>query len=243
MMTRGIEMKKLTAFGGVLVLLCMQAAHADRTAKFPDELSFSGINEGYATVAWTVAPDGRIEDTIVLEASHAAFGRSALEALPKRLPWKPGAVLPRYESAKFLFKRVGAVNSFPSAAEMVWEKQAELRRGEPTMTIAATDLSHPLLQTSEQASVCPKKQEILAGAATVRFVIDSDGKVRVPRIVDASSSDFALAMLSAVKQWQFAPPSYAGEPVQVEDTQAFIVSPTDACVVFKPQAQQQMAGR
>ena len=74
-------------------------------------------------------------------------------------------------------------------------------------------------------------------------MIDADGKVRVPRIMDATSSDFALAMLSAVKQWQFAPPSYAGKPVQVEDTQAFMVSPTDACVVFKPHAQEQVAVR
>src|ERR1044071_7626571 len=106
-------MNKLTAVRGVagaaLWLLFAQMAHADRSAKFPAELWLSNISEGHATVAYTVAPDGRIEDAVVLEASHPAFGQSALDAMPKRLPWKLNAALPRYESERFVFHRRGSL--------------------------------------------------------------------------------------------------------------------------------------
>src|SRR3954471_11506815 len=136
-MLRGMRMNKLTALSGMLALLCVQAAHADHTARFPEELRFTGINEGYAVVGWTVAPDGRIEDTIVLQASHPAFGKTALEALPKRLLWTQGAVLPRYDSAEFIFKQTGSIHSYSSTAEMIRQAKKEQRGTVPTATIAA----------------------------------------------------------------------------------------------------------
>jgi TonB family protein len=235
-------MNRLTALGGALALLCMQVAQADLTARFPEELWFTSINEGYATVAWTVAPDGRIEDAVVIAASHPAFAQSALEALPRRLPRDVDSVLPKYDSARFIFHRLG-LNTYSSTAEMIRQTAAEQRGAIPTVTVRAGELQEPLVQTGGEASVCPSRQSMLAGAVIVRFLIDRDGRVRVPRIIDTTSDQFALAMLAAVRQWRFAPPQVAGQSVQVEDTQVFTVNPTEACVVFKPKAQAQVAGR
>ena len=242
-----MDMNKLTALRGVvgaaLSLLCMQMAHADRTAKFPADLWLSSISEGYATVAYIVSPDGRIEDAVVLEASHPAFGQGALEAMPKRLPWNRNATLPRYESERFVFRRRGSLDSYFSAAESVRQAKRDQLASKPTTTIVASELPDPLVETGGQGSVCPERQKILSGAATLRYVVDSQGRVRVPHIDNATSDEFALAMLSAAKKWRFVPPRIEGEAVQVEDAQSFMVNATDACVVFKPQAQERVAGR
>ena len=65
--------------------------------EFPPALRLTHIAEGYALVAWTVLPDGRLDDAVVLEASHAAFGQYALAAIPTQQPADPSGQLPRYE--------------------------------------------------------------------------------------------------------------------------------------------------
>ncbi len=236
-------MNRLTTLAGVLAFVTVHCAYAERSAQFPSELLSTAINEGTATVAWTVAPDGRIEDTVVLEATHPAFARSALEAAPKRLPPDFKASLPRYESVTFVFKRRSVITGYSSTAEMHWQKERDLRDPGPTVTVAADELSQPLRQTGAVAKVCPDSRSMIEGAATVRFVIDDEGRVRVPRVVNATSDEFAQAMLSVVRKWHFSPPSIDGKSVQVEDTQLFNVRPTQACVVFKPTEQTQVARR
>jgi TonB family protein len=53
----------------------------------------------------------------------------------------------------------------------------------------------------------------LVGDATVEFLIQENGWVRLPRIVAASEPDFGYAAAEAVASWAFRPPTIHGQPV------------------------------
>ena len=55
-----------------------------------------------------------------------------------------------------------------------------------------------------------------SGEATVEFVIDRDGRARLPRIVAATREEFGWAAATAVAQWLFRPPLRGGAPVEVK---------------------------
>jgi TonB family protein len=47
----------------------------------------------------------------------------------------------------------------------------------------------------------------------VEFLIDRDGRVRLPRIVSATKSAFGYAAVQAVSAWQFDKPVVGGKSV------------------------------
>lgn len=53
------------------------------------------------------------------------------------------------------------------------------------------------------------------GQAAIEFIIDRDGRVRLPRIVSATREEFGWAAATAVSQWVFERPRRQGEPVDV----------------------------
>jgi TonB family protein len=54
-----------------------------------------------------------------------------------------------------------------------------------------------------------------AGKAVIEFVVDREGRARLPRVVSASHPEFGWSAASALSQWVFAPPRRGGEPVDV----------------------------
>jgi TonB family protein len=101
-------------------------------------------------------------------------------------------------------------------------------RIQPPKLVHLSDMRAPLEQIS---GAPPHYTEALrlqgtGATATVQYVIDEAGRVRVPRVVSASSIDFARTALAAIKQWRFVPPTLDGRPVMVEDLRTFSVGPT-----------------
>jgi TonB family protein len=196
--------------------------------EFPPALRLTHIAEGYALVAWTVLPDGRLDDAVVLEASHAAFGQYALAAIPTQQPADPSGQLPRYEVLRISFKRTGVINSYTSAQAMALSIGDGTEQTRPPKLVHSNDLRPGLKQIS---GAPPRYTEALrlqgtGATATVQYVIDEAGRVRVPRVVSASSIDFARTALAAIRQWRFAPPVIDGRQVMVEDLRTFSVGPT-----------------
>jgi TonB family protein len=60
-----------------------------------------------------------------------------------------------------------------------------------------------------------KKNGRPSGQAVIEFVIDRDGRARLPRIVSASDEQFGWAAATAVSQWVFDMPRRNGQPVDV----------------------------
>ena len=51
------------------------------------------------------------------------------------------------------------------------------------------------------------------GSAEIEFIIDREGRARLPRIVSASREEFGWAAATAIAQWVFDPPKKNGQPV------------------------------
>jgi TonB family protein len=49
----------------------------------------------------------------------------------------------------------------------------------------------------------------------VEFVVDEDGRARLPRVVKATHESFGHAAASGVASWRFAPPTRGGRAVAV----------------------------
>jgi len=59
------------------------------------------------------------------------------------------------------------------------------------------------------------REERPAGEAVIEFIIDRDGRARLPRVVSATQEAFGWAAAAAISQWVFAPPLRKGEPTEV----------------------------
>jgi TonB family protein len=191
---------------------------------YPLELRATAVIDGYATVAFTIDDAGQVDDAVVLEASHSAFGVSVLDALPYWHFEPASAVdsLPRREVLRFEFASKGVVASVShrDAIKAVFPPSAQQRM--PIRTLLWKQLPTPPERLSAPAPVMPNSSAMASGGkVAVSFIIDTSGRVRVPFIVNATRPELGLATLMAVKQWQFSPPMYDGAPVLVEDTRSF----------------------
>lgn len=53
------------------------------------------------------------------------------------------------------------------------------------------------------------------GEASIEFIIDRDGRVRLPKIISATAEAFGWSAVTAISQWVFARPTRGSEPVDV----------------------------
>lgn len=213
---------------------------------FPASLRTTGVTDGYATLAFTIDDAGQVEDAVGLEASDPAFVDATLDAL---LSWRfaktYSPTVPRREVIQFDYRRSGTVASLS-------------QRDASKAAFAAASLSTPLVRTvtweelkDQPARVkgpMPSYPEQLRskpvpGHALVDFVIDTEGKVRVPTVTNSSAPEFGHAALAAIKQWRFEPPTVDGRSVNVHVTRSFsfgrarkseVLPPPDERIVQNP---------
>jgi TonB family protein len=196
---------------------------------FPNRLRATSVTSGYGIVVITVREDGRIEDAVVVEASHSAFAEAILEAAPA---WvfdvAAGETMPRREVLHYFFRRSGVATSLThrDGARVPFE-QAE--RGRPQVRMVSSLVLAPEPIAAEPAVVTPgaARPDAPAGAAEVSFVIDETGRVRVPAVTASTDPALGAAALATVKQWRFVPPRHDGVPVLVEVVRSFTFAPVD----------------
>lgn len=58
-------------------------------------------------------------------------------------------------------------------------------------------------------------RDILTGTARLSYVITREGRVRDPRVLEASHPQFAAGVAHAMPSWRFTPATKAGAPVEV----------------------------
>lgn len=196
---------------------------------FPEQLRGSNLSDGYATVTFTVSESGYIDDALTVEASHVAFGEAVLRVLPSwRMTPDSAQTLPRREVVEFDFRRTGVVTtaSHFDAAKAAFPQR---REGE-VQTVPWAQLETPpqrtvtIMPKLSKTRVAQLNKEGKAGRVAVSFVIDPDGRVRVPIVAAGTEPYVASAVLTAIKQWRYAPPTYQGKPVAVEVTRLFALS-------------------
>jgi TonB family protein len=184
--------------------------------EYPLELKGTSITDGYTTIAFVVRADGAIDDAVVMEASHPAFGEAVMDVLPVWRFERTASALPRREVIRFVFRQTDAVMSLShrDATKAAFPLDHEERL--PIRTVQWMQLASP-----PERLASPAPQPPARGKVAVSYIIDTTGKVRVPAVVNATQPELGLAALAAVKQWQFAPPMHDGMPVLVEDTRSF----------------------
>ena len=171
---------------------------------YPYELIREKVN-GSAKISMLVNDKGEVIQTLVTGASRPEFGL-ALEAAINHFSFKPAL-----KDGKRCMSLVSHQVEFDYALQdPEIYSLLKLEEKSPEKIYSAKDLAEPLKALSQRPPKYPAtfygQKNIEEGNATVVFLIDKEGFVRLPRIVSASKPEFGYAAVQAVAHWRFEPP-------------------------------------
>ncbi|PTX91255.1 TonB family protein [Opitutus sp. ER46] len=171
---------------------------------------------GSAKVEFTVLASGAVTNVKVREATDPAFG-AALMAAVETWVFEPAAVRGRRVDAPLLathtFKAVAATGT-PEGPEWL-TRLVQLERANSLK--GGRGLDEPLTPIYRVPPQAPStRPESEKGEAVVEFVIDRDGRGRMPRIISASQEEYGWAAATALSQWVFKAPRRGGQPTEVK---------------------------
>lgn len=193
---------------------------------YPPLARVDGLVEGMVTIAYRRTPEGQARDVLVLQATHPRMGSAASEAVQA---WRfqptsdPAELEPR--AVRFIMRVDGVVVVVSKKTLM------DLMEDSDKMTDIAKPVSVPRLQDLARAPKALKQSmpaypatltgQKMEGTASVRFLVDQEGRVRLPEVLDATAPEFGEAALAAVSQWRYESPKMGSRPVVASDTWAF----------------------
>jgi TonB family protein len=189
-----------------------------RLPQFPVGLRGVMAGDGQAVVAFTVDADGKVIDSVALEATQAAFAEVAVAAV-KQWRFEAGAVghsWPRREVSEFAFRRNGVVTTLQHV-EAAREGFNSTTAHSEIRTVKLPELDTPPKRLAGPMPAVATDQLALQGITPL--IINF---VRVP-VVTALDVTLAQTVLEAVKQWRYAPPTQNGTPVLVEVTRSLVL--------------------
>jgi len=235
-------MRRLLAIVGSLVLPILVATAEEKLPgglpwvafeppKFPPRLAMTTVNDGFAVVIFTFDAEGWITDRVALEASHPAFSIEVFLALSgSRIDTSRHQPVIRREVVRFEFRRTGAIitKNHREAAKSAFTEYVD-HLATPLQTVPERELYPPLQRVVGGPPEYPES----AGArdvptrVTVDFIVDPEGRVRVPAVLEPVEPELVEASLAAVQAWQFSPPALGGLPVQVVARRVFVFGPKE----------------
>ncbi len=167
--------------------------------------------KGAVTIEFLVNEEGRPGQILVTDATAPEFGE-ALKAAVEAWVFRPA------QSAQGpVAVRLKVGHEFAPEADAVDLRLARLLRPDGAGVAGPTGLDQKLKPLWRGFPVYPQalREQRLAGEAEIEFIIDRDGRSRLPRILKASEEAFGWAAATAISQWVFEKPTKAGEPVDV----------------------------
>jgi len=177
---------------------------------YPRERLLAG-DEGTASAEFTVEPKGMVTEVKLMAASAPEYGAALLGAV-QAWGFKPattdGASVPVRLRVEY-----GFIPPISGASARLREA---LQPGGPGVGGAA-GLDEKLKPLWRGFPVYPAelREEQVKGSALIEFIIDREGRVRLPRVKSATREEFGWAAATAISQWVFARPTRQGEPVDV----------------------------
>jgi TonB family protein len=172
---------------------------------------------GSATVAFTVGEDGRTRDVELRAATNPEFGSALVSALEATVfatvsdGIKPVPVQ-LLQHADFPALAPTAADDSDPVARLV----AALRNKQIGSAQGLDERLTPIYRVAPVYPAGLLSQGRPAGHAEIEFIIDRDGRARLPNIVSATNMDFGWAAATAVAQWIFKAPHRGGKPVDVK---------------------------
>lgn len=181
---------------------------------------------GRVVVEFDVLETGQVKNVVVIEASAREFGVAAIAAMERWIfgpamgevgLFQFGAAPQKLERQRlrrtldFVVPRRGADSSDPNGRLIdAWEA------GEIGGAKGLDDKLAPIYRVAPRYPQDLRSAGGPAGRAEVEFVIDREGRARLPRVVSATHEPFGWAAATAVSQWVFRSPRRSGEPVDVK---------------------------
>lgn len=192
--------------------------------EFPSQLRLEGVPSGEVTLAVGRDAAGNPTDVLPIEATHPAMADAAVEAI-KQWRFEPidesGLLNRAPVLLRVSFSYEGVIFMFSNLAG---EAVAHAERSDRPMTVRnAAALPEPPKPVSQPMPGYPRTlaNQSLEGEARVTFYIDAEGRVRLPRVLEASTPEFGEAAVSAVANWRYETPRVKGAPVVVTDQWSF----------------------
>lgn len=203
-------------------------------AAYPQKMVAAGIKNGVASLAISVDDNGVLTDYLATAYTHPSFADAAVAAL-RRWTFEPARIhgAPRNSKADltFHFELDGvAVVSMDviSYNELVHFKVAPNSEAYNVCTLPQLDHAPAPLRTVNPVYPAELARSSRGGHVLVEFYIDEQGRVRIPSVARETieaNAELAAVAVTAVSQWQFAPPVSNGRPVLVLANQDFSFRP------------------
>lgn len=172
---------------------------------------------GSASAEFTVQLDGGVTDVKLRDSTAPEFGRALIAALES---WRFAASRGTREAPLTLLKKmtftpVAAAATAASGDEPVGRLVILARKNALRGGGELDEKLTPLYRVAPRYPAVWQAADKPSGEATIEFVIDRDGRARLPRIVTATHEEFGWAAATAVAQWLFRPPVRGGAPTEV----------------------------
>jgi TonB family protein len=165
---------------------------------------------GKASVVMLINPQGRVSQVQLLSADRPEFGlalSAAAEGFRFDPAYRQGKPVPHMFRFEHEFNYANLSDDDDSLLSM--EKK------HPERIVSADKLDAEPTPLSRRSPVFPVQvpPEVTKGEAVIQFLIDKEGRARIPRVVSATDPAFGYAGIQAVGTWLFTPPLSGGKPV------------------------------
>lgn len=195
--------------------------------EFPYQLTRKIVDEGEARIMVMIDAQGRLADWFVTGYTHPLFAQNTLEVLPGwtfKPARKNGQPVDARVELSVSFHRSGVLRSItadPEAAMRIrWPERNRRILGQ---ICRDHELDQPLDAIAEVAPMPTFREGAVArqGSVIVDYVVDPEGRVRMPLIVSSDDPVFSDSVLLALSQWRYGTPRRDGKPVYVKTAQRF----------------------
>ncbi len=182
---------------------------------WPYELLMAGEG-GSATVTYTVGDDGLPQDVQVQSATKPEFGAAMVAAVEasffvRAMDGGRAVAVPLMQRADFTAIPPDAKDDSDPLVRLLVAIRAKQIGGSKGLDERLT----PVYRVPPTYPGSLRKSGAPAGKAEISFIIDRDGRARLPHIVSATDPAFGWAAATAVAQWVFKAPVRNGQHVDV----------------------------
>lgn len=190
--------------------------------------------KGKASVAMLIGPQGRVTNVKIISADRPEFGL-ALTAAVEGFRFDPA-----YREGKPVHHLFRFEHEFNYITQGVDDDDSliTLEKKHPERIVRADKLDAEPTPLSRRSPVFPVQapEDVTKGEAVIEFLIDKEGRARLPRVVSASAPAFGYAGVQAVGTWLFTPPLSGGKPVVTRVKVPLLFSPKGQNAPPKPSA-------
>ena len=197
-------------------------------SNYPPSVLAEGVSSGEVWLMITVDEAGALTDAMVARYTHAGFVSEALRAV-RNLKFKPaqadGVPIPVRTELHLSFASSGQVVTLDPQSALNQLTSFAFANSQVKHLCAPSELDRMPAATATVSPLHPgysANGKVMAGKAMLDFIIDENGKPRMPVVISSTNDDFASAAAQALDQWRFTPPMRQGKPVAVQVRQEFV---------------------